>query len=283
MNTLSSTNISTKASNIASIVLAAGRGTRMKGFSHNKTLLPLLPERNQYEGSRPFIIEILSQLPKGPVAVVVHHDANAVKETIAQWKVTYIYQHELNGTGGAILAAQEFLQSCSTDYVIVTMGDVPLVRTQTYEALIRNLEETKHHGVLIAFTPEDTKQYGRLVVEGNKVRRIIEWQYCKNSDQVERQGITLCNAGIYAFRRPALLHCCKDLISRPHQVEKQINGHINQFLEYFLTDIVEIMNEHGYAISFITVSEWEVTGVDTPETLQKVQQLFAQSIASTLH
>ena len=57
----------------ASLILAAGRGSRMKEFHGSKTLLPLIPRESPYKGDRPIILEILNNLPSGPKAVVVNH------------------------------------------------------------------------------------------------------------------------------------------------------------------------------------------------------------------
>jgi len=59
--------------NTASLILAAGRGSRMEGFEGNKTLLPLVPEKSPFEGKQPILLHILNSLPVGPRAVVVNH------------------------------------------------------------------------------------------------------------------------------------------------------------------------------------------------------------------
>ncbi|SFM99563.1 NTP transferase domain-containing protein [Thermodesulforhabdus norvegica] len=267
---------------VTTLILAAGRGTRMKGFLNNKTLLPLLPGTSIFDGSRPFIKEIISQVPKGRVAIVVHHDAETVKETLKEEKVVYIYQPELNGTGGALLASREFLEKVETKYVLITMGDVPLVRSHTYRRLIKHIDATGFEAALIAFRPSDPKQYGRLLTEGEKVKRIVEWQYWKDLSKSDLEMMNLCNAGIYALRRGELLACCNELFDRYHSVKKNIDGTWREIKEYFLTDLVEIMNEKGMNFGFIEVPEWEVIGADTPEALRKIQALYAGLIRSTV-
>lgn len=260
---------------VTTIILAAGRGTRMKGFCHNKTLLPLIPGRSLFEGSRPFIKEIISQIPKGKVAVIVHYDAERVKKTLDEAEVTYIYQPELNGTGGALIASRPFLEGVDTEYVLITMGDVPLVRSHTYQRLIEHLESGGFQGALVAFRASDPKQYGRLLIEGVKVKRIVEWQYWKEMEESEQKAMEFFNAGIYAFCRQDLLACCDELLKRCHIVEKSVDGVKKEIREYFLPDLVEIMNEKGMKVGFVEAPEWEVTGVDTPEALERVQALYA--------
>ena len=111
----------------ASVILAAGRGSRMKGYIGNKTLLPLKPGKTAYEGTYPIIYNILSNLPPGPRVVIVNHAKEDVIAATKDLGVTIREQPELNGTGGALLAAAPFLETVTCDTLIITMGDVPLV------------------------------------------------------------------------------------------------------------------------------------------------------------
>jgi bifunctional UDP-N-acetylglucosamine pyrophosphorylase/glucosamine-1-phosphate N-acetyltransferase len=74
---------------VASIILAAGRGSRMKGYEGNKTLLPLIPGEPLFTGKNPMLIHILQSLPEGPKALVVHHKKEEVRATTRSFRVTY--------------------------------------------------------------------------------------------------------------------------------------------------------------------------------------------------
>jgi len=111
-----------------SIVFAAGKGTRMLGYAGNKTLLPLIPRNSTYKGDHPLLLEVLLNLPPGPVGIVVHHCAADVEAAVKDFAVTFIPQPTTNGTGGALLAARGFLEMVTEEAVIITMGDVPLIR-----------------------------------------------------------------------------------------------------------------------------------------------------------
>ena len=135
----------------ASVILAAGRGTRMEGFDGNKTLLPLAPHGSPFEGAHPILVHILQSLPQGPKAVVVHHRKEAVMALTRPFGVTYCEQERLNGTGGALLAARSFIAEAKADHVIVTMGDVPLVSRATYERITDRLDKSSF--VVLGFRP----------------------------------------------------------------------------------------------------------------------------------
>jgi len=125
----------------ASIIFAAGFGSRMKDFSGNKTLLPLLPGSNPFEGECPIIFQIVKNLPKGPKALVIHHKKEEVIKVTHDLGVYYCDQPIPNGTGGALIAAQELLEHTDQEYCIITMGDIPLVTETTYHSLLHHCKD----------------------------------------------------------------------------------------------------------------------------------------------
>ncbi len=255
----------------ASLILAAGKGTRMVGYDGNKTLLPLSPlPQNPYQGSRPMLLEVLENLPLGPKGIVVHHRAEDVRRETSFYPCTYIHQPVTDGTGGAVLAARPFLKNLDEAAVIITMGDVPLIRPETYLRLLQGLQEASM--TLLAFRPEDAAQYGKLEVHKNQVRRIVEWKYW-NTMPEQMHGAP-CNAGVYAVHRETLLEGLETLFRLPHEVQKQRDGQWVTVREYFLTDLVEILHTKGLVVTFTMAEAWEVMGVDTPEALQSVQKIY---------
>jgi bifunctional UDP-N-acetylglucosamine pyrophosphorylase/glucosamine-1-phosphate N-acetyltransferase len=257
----------------ASVILAAGRGSRMKEFPGNKTLLPLVPAGSDYEGSHPILLQILSSLPSGPKAVVVNYKKEDIMEATRGLYLTYCEQPELNGTGGALLAAKAFLETQDCANLIITMGDVPLVRKVTYTALLKRLEGNCL--VVLGFRPESKKQYGILEIEGTHVRKIIEWKYWKTYSEERLRALNICNSGIYAARKDDLLHYLRVLASRPHRVRKEINGKLKELEEFFVTDIVEYLCEDGLPVGYVIAkNEEEVMGVDDLPALLKAQEIF---------
>lgn len=260
-----------KPQSVASLVLAAGKGSRMTGYEGNKTLLPLIPSGEERTvGSRPLLAEVLENLPPGPKAVVVHHRAEDVRRETAAYGCTYIFQPETDGTGGAVLAARPFLETLTEDAVIITMGDVPLIRRRTYDLLLQGLADGQM--TVLAFRPDDPAQYGKLDVEENRVRRIVEWKYW--SRMPGRMDGCPCNAGVYALRREGLLGSLDDLAAKAHEVHKERNGRMTLIREYFLTDLVEILVKRGLTVTYTTAEPWEVLGVDTPQALERVQEIY---------
>jgi bifunctional UDP-N-acetylglucosamine pyrophosphorylase/glucosamine-1-phosphate N-acetyltransferase len=258
---------------IASIIMAAGRGSRMKAFEGNKTLLPLIPGKNPFEGDHPILLQILHALPQGPKCVIVNYRKEDVIQATRAYGLSYCEQPELNGTGGALLAASDFIASLDAELVIITMGDVPFVKPETYQKLIEELE--KRNLVVLGFVPADKKQYGVLETEQDRVTRIVEWKYWSTFPEPVQKNLTVCNSGIYAVRKKDLLHYLPVLASRPQVVVKERNGAPMEIREYFITDIVEYMVKDGLDVGFaVAGDEMEAMGIDDPMALEKAQRLF---------
>jgi bifunctional UDP-N-acetylglucosamine pyrophosphorylase/glucosamine-1-phosphate N-acetyltransferase len=258
---------------VASIIMAAGRGSRMKGFEGNKTLLPLVPAGTAFQGDHPILVHIIQSLPPGPKAVVVNHKKEEVMEATRSLGLTYCEQPVLNGTGGALLAAGEFIQNADCDALIVTMGDVPLVRAETYLRLVESLQSQPL--TVLGFRPADKRQYGVFDMEGTGVKRIVEWKYWSAFPKEDQDRMELCNTGIYAARRKDLIPYLSVLRSKPHVVSKERDGKVVRIEEYFITDLVEILNRDGKRVGCILAEdEAEVMGVDDLSALRRAQEKF---------
>jgi bifunctional UDP-N-acetylglucosamine pyrophosphorylase/glucosamine-1-phosphate N-acetyltransferase len=258
----------------ASIIFAAGKGSRMKDFDGNKTLLPLRAAQSPFEGSHPILIQILNCLPPGPKALVINYKKEDVIEVTRSLGLTYCEQPLLNGTGGALLASQEFLTTLDQDTLIITYGDIPFVRSSTYGNMVKEL--TACNLVVLGFSPQDKKKYGVLEIVGDTVRSIIEWEYWVTYSEERQKQLEVCNSGVYAVRKDDLIRYLPALESRPHRVTKERNGKMVEVEEYFITDLVELMRDGGLKVGYVMAEdENEAIGVDDLPTLIKAQKLFS--------
>ncbi len=260
-------------SEVATIIMAAGRGSRMAGYAGNKTLLPLKPEGSVYAGRHPILLHILDQLPAGPKAIVVNHCQDDVRRTTGHLGVTYLEQPVLNGTGGAILASIPFLESINCDHCIITMGDVPFIRSGTYARLVEGLQERAM--VVLGFKPVDKKQYGVLEIASERVECITEWKYWKDYPAARQAELSICNSGIYAADVKALQRYLPILASRPQIVQKEIDGRMTPIEEFFITDLIEFMAGDGLPVGYIVSEDGtEAMGIDDRAALERAQSLF---------
>jgi bifunctional N-acetylglucosamine-1-phosphate-uridyltransferase/glucosamine-1-phosphate-acetyltransferase GlmU-like protein len=163
-----------------------------------------------------------------------------------------------------------------SETVIITMGDAPLIKPSTYQGLVDELYSFDI--VVLGFSPREKKQFGLLITEKGLVKDIVEWKYWKNWKDEDIENHSICNAGIYAFKRNVLLALMGKLKDKGHVVEKEIDGEIITFEEYFMTDLIKIANDEKHKVGFVvTESETEAMGVDDPEALKLVQIYFASS------
>ena len=248
----------------------------MMGFEGNKTLLPLVSGQSPLEGSHPILLNILQNLPPGPRAVVVNHKKEDVIHATQSLGLTYCEQPMLNGTGGALLAAKDFLESQDRDRLIITMGDVPLVQDSTYRHLNERLRDNSL--VVLGFCPKDRRQYGVLEIDKVNVTRIIEWKYWRTYPEDRQRQLRVCNSGIYAARIGDLIRCLPILKKRPHTVSKERNGSVVEIEEFFITDLAELMHGKGMKVGYVVAGdENEVMGVDDLPSLKKAQKRFKKS------
>ena len=265
-----------KVDGVISIIMAAGRGSRMKGYAGSKTLLPLVPQNSIFDGAHPIVMHLMENLPPGPKALIVNHCQAEVRAVTGETGAVYCEQPVLNGTGGAILAAEDFVAAQDAGHVIITMGDVPFVKQETYASLIQGLDD--HDLIILGFSPRDKKQYGVLEIEGGQVRKITEWKYWKAYPEEHQARLTVCNSGIYATRRAALVQYLPILASRPQTVQKVVDGQLTDIEEYFFTDLIEFMVADGRRVGYhVVADENETMGVDDVAALEKAQALFAES------
>nr|HID60221.1 MobA-like NTP transferase domain containing protein [Desulfobacterales bacterium] len=245
----------------------------MKGYEGNKTLLPLIPNSSPFQGDLPILCHVLKVLPPGPKAIVVHHRKEDVIAATQAFRVTYCKQEMANGTGGALLAARFFLEGVVQDKVLITMGDVPLVKRETYMKLLEGLDEAD--GVVLGFKPKNKAQYGAVELCKDRPVKIVEWKYWKEYSREKKESLTIFNAGIYGFRRDVLLTFMDKLKCHPHEVLKERDGKIVTIEEFFVTDLVELIYRAGLKTGYVLAEdEAEVMGVDTPESLKKAQETY---------
>jgi bifunctional UDP-N-acetylglucosamine pyrophosphorylase / glucosamine-1-phosphate N-acetyltransferase len=259
---------------IASVIFAAGKGSRVKGYEGNKTLLPLVPNgEDVFKGDNPILLSIIDKLPKGPKAIVVNHKKEDVIKATASCDAKYYEQPELNGTGGAILAAMDFIRNEQYYSLLITMGDTPLVKASTFKSLVDALSECDLS--ILGFSPTDKKKYGVFDIEDNYVKRIIEWEYWHKFPAHEQERLSIVNGGIYAVKKDALIKYLELLSAKPHIVIKEREGKQVEVKEYFITDMVEMMYNDGLKTGYVVAAdENEVMGIDDVDSLKKAQGLY---------
>ncbi|MGL5541710.1 MAG: bifunctional UDP-N-acetylglucosamine diphosphorylase/glucosamine-1-phosphate N-acetyltransferase GlmU [Erysipelotrichaceae bacterium] len=238
----------------SAIVLAAGKGTRMKS-GLNKVMHQVC--------NKPMIQHVVDVLKKADVeniVVVVGHQAESIQAHL-QDSVRYVEQREQLGTGHAILQAVPLLQEVEGD-VLVICGDTPLFTLETIETMF---ETNRTHAMSVLTAQlEDGKRYGRIVRNAQGlVERIVE---AKDADEATL-ALTEINTGLYCFKADAL---------RAYITHIDNN---NAQKEYYLTDLIEIFNENQLSVEGVVVKDFnEALGVNDRLDLAHANELMRKRI-----
>jgi bifunctional UDP-N-acetylglucosamine pyrophosphorylase/glucosamine-1-phosphate N-acetyltransferase len=234
---------------IAAVILAAGKGTRMKSDRH-KVLHPI--------AGRPMVDHLLAALaglaPERTV-VIVGESRDQLEAHLAG-QADFAVQEPQLGTGHAVQQAEAALAGFNGD-VLVLYGDVPFVRTETMRAMLDRLNAADAPAaVVLAFEPPDPLQYGRVIASGDRVTWMVEH---KDADEGQR-AVRLCNSGLLAARADALFALLGKV------------GNDNAQGEYYLPEIVNIAsNDGGHCALVTTAAPDEVAGINSREELAEAE------------
>lgn len=234
----------------ATIILAAGKGTRMKSDLH-KVLHPI--------AGRPMLDHLMAsaaELTPAKTVVVVGSGREQLEAALGDRAETCLQEPQL-GTGHAVQQAQASLAGFEGD-VLILYGDVPFVRAQTMRMMLDRLHaEDKPAVVVLGFEPSDALQYGRVIADGDgRITKMVEH---KDAEETER-ACRLCNSGLMAARAADMF----DLLARV--------GNDNSQGEYYLVDVVNVANADGrHSAVVVTDDPDEVAGINSRAELARAE------------
>jgi bifunctional UDP-N-acetylglucosamine pyrophosphorylase/glucosamine-1-phosphate N-acetyltransferase len=238
---------------VAAIILAAGRGIRMKSDLH-KVLHPV--------AGRPMLLHLLATVERlEPAAriVVVGSQREQVEAAVAGTGVEVVSQEPQLGTGHAVLQARAALAGFDGD-ILILFGDVPLVPLTTMNAMLAELDlNPTAVAVVLGFRPHDPGHYGRIIAgEDGRIVKMVEH---KDADEAELQ-VRLCNSGMLAVRAADLW----PLLERV--------GTDNAACEYYLPDIVMLAAADGRPSIVIEGAPAALTGVNNRADLAALESYW---------
>lgn len=236
---------------VSVIVLAAGKGTRMKSA---------LPKVMHRIGGRTLVGHVLSEiahLSPDRIVVVVAPGMEQVAKEVSPHPTAI--QSEQLGTGHAVLNAREALGSHAGD-VLVVYGDSPFMTAKSFRAMLdRRRARDNPAVVVLGMRPSDPSGYGRLIThKSGLLERIVEH---KDATPQER-AIDLCNSGVMAIDGELIWKLVEQLDN------KNAKG------EYYLTDIVALANKAGRVSAVVEASAEELLGVNSRSELAAAEALF---------
>ena len=231
---------------VLAIVMAAGKGTRMK--SKKSKLVHKIYGKEIIRRA----VENVKRAGIKEVITVVGYQKEQIEEVLAD-SVKYAVQEEQLGTGHAIMQAAKLLEG-KRGKVLVLNGDHPIMRPETLKNLVEVSNQRGESATILTMVHENILPYGKIIhdIDG-KIKEIIEHKDCN----LEQQQIREVNLGMYCFDIEKLLEALKELTN--DNVQK----------EYYLTDVIKIMYDKGLKTGSIVVSDnAEVLGINDRMDLQ---------------
>jgi len=251
--------------NLSAIVLAAGKGTRMKS-ALPKVLHPLCGYPMLH-----YPLSALQSIKASKTVTVVGHKADEVKEAFAHSKTQFVLQNPQNGTGHAVMTGLKGLKDFKGD-ILVLSGDVPLIRPETLKSLLK-LHRSKINGKesLVSFITvllDDPHGYGRVIRDSKgEVSEIVEQKDLKGTEDLVHE----INSGIYVFSSAFLNRSLKKLSNN------------NAQKEYYLTDLIRFAEEDGINARALQLkSPEEIMGINNRVELAKAANIMKERIAESL-
>jgi bifunctional UDP-N-acetylglucosamine pyrophosphorylase/glucosamine-1-phosphate N-acetyltransferase len=238
--------------NIHVVILAAGKGTRMKSTR---------PKVLHRVAGRPMIEHVLARsaaLAPRSTTVVVGHQADVLRGALSRHTgITFVVQEPQLGTAHALLTTASAL-GAATGTLVLLSGDVPLLSRNTLQTLVDTHVKTGAATTVVTALVDDPRGYGRIVRSGGQIARIVE---DKDATPAER-GIKEINSGIYAFALDGLFDAVRGIAAE------------NAQREHYLPDLVAIYRRRGLGVATVTVSNSdEIRGINSRIELAAVSRI----------
>jgi bifunctional UDP-N-acetylglucosamine pyrophosphorylase/glucosamine-1-phosphate N-acetyltransferase len=234
---------------LRAVVLAAGKGTRMKSQTP-KVLFPLAGKSILQH-----VVDTLTDSGVEDIYIVVGYGSDMVQEAVTG-PITWVLQREQLGTGHALLQAAPHLRG--TDTLLVVTGDTPLLTSQTISDLISLHQRENHAATVLTARVPDPGGYGRILRAGDQVKAIIE----DKDASPEERAIAEINSGVFCYNWARV----EPLLARLTPNNRQ--G------EYYLTDIMSMLFQEGRKTgAFVARDYQEVAGINN-----RVQLAWAEGI-----
>jgi len=235
------------------VVLAAGKGTRMKSalpkVLHEAAGFPLIEH----------VLRAADPLSPATSVVVVGHQAKRVRDALGKrLGLSFALQEPQLGTGHALMQAEPHLRG-RAGTVVLLYGDVPLLRAATLRSLIDTHVSRGAAATVITARVDDPHGYGRIVREDGRIAAIVE----EKDATPQQQAIDEINSGIYAFDLAPLFEALSSLSSANAQGE------------YYLTDLVKAYRDRGLPVETVSLADArEIMGVNSRKELAQVTAIL---------
>lgn len=236
----------------STIILAAGKGTRMKS-EHPKVLhqicgMPMIR----------YVAMAAREAGSEKIVVVLGHGSEKVEASLKENGISFALQREQLGTGHAVMMCEEAFRNEKSD-ILILCGDAPLIRSSMLASMIKKHAAEKNAVTVLTAEVNDPAGYGRIIKDGREIVRIIEEKDA--SEEVKKTKEI--NSGVYCVNSEFLFRALKMI------------GRKNRQGEYYLTDIIEIGKNSGQRVGWVkTDCSDEIRGVNSRKDLAAAEQIM---------
>lgn len=235
------------------VILAAGKGTRMKSD------LPKVVHKIDNRELVNYVIDQAEAVDSSETYLVVGYKKDIVIDATSDRGVSYVEQKEQLGTGHAVMMAEESLKD-KDGAVLILCGDVPLLRSETLNKLKETHEKENAFATVLTTKVENPFGYGRIIkdADGN-IEKIVEQ---KDANEEEKK-VDEINSGVYLIDCKSLFGALKNISSN------------NAQNEYYLTDVIAILKSEGKKVTtYLTEDYTEIYGINTLEQLKEAEEVI---------
>lgn len=239
---------------LRAVILAAGKGTRMKSD------LPKVVHTIEGKCLVDYAIEAAAGAGAEEICLVLGYKHEVVRASILHKDVKYVLQEEQLGTGHAVKCARDFLGE--DGQTLILFGDTPLITAETLKRLKAYHSEHGNAVTVLSAMIEDPAGYGRIIrdAEGNFLKSVEH----KDANETELMSHEI-NSGMYIFETNELRDALDKI--RPNNAQG----------EYYLPDALTIIKEKGLAVdAFALESPEDITGVNDPEQLKAATEVIGR-------
>jgi bifunctional UDP-N-acetylglucosamine pyrophosphorylase/glucosamine-1-phosphate N-acetyltransferase len=234
------------------VILAAGKGTRMKSAR---------PKVLHRVAGQPLIEHVLAcaaAIKPRTTTVVVGHQADTLTAALSRHQgLTFVVQEPQLGTAHALMTTEASLKGQSGTLILLS-GDVPMLTARTLQQVVERHQSTGAAATVVTAIVDQPHGYGRIVRSGDRIARIVEE---KDASPAERE-IREINSGIYAFALDGLFDAVRGIAAE------------NAQKEYYLPDLVAIYRQRGSIVETVTVANAdEIRGINSRGELAAVSRI----------
>jgi len=237
------------------VILAAGEGSRMKSNT------PKVLHKICGVAMLDHVVRAARLAGAEKIVVVVGQGADEIRQAFRDEDIEFVLQQEQKGTGHAVLQAKNAV--CGSSRFVVLYGDMPLVTEKSIRDMVAFHQKQGADATVMTAKVDDPTGYGRIIKQGDRVLAIRE----EKDASTEERAISEINAGFYCFDTSLVLSALSKV------------GNDNQQGEYYLTDVVEILNQDNNKVMAYEIEDpQELNGVNNRKQLAIAQAILQKRI-----